>query len=216
MQLISGAEYERAFYTACNSVYGTGGVSDAPAGVVATFESMKQHIDQVHEAGKALYQCIDKGNESAKFLLSEHEKAQEMSHFRSKEDASLFYSKVLGQSKEHEHSFLQNAILMERLSVFHDQNSRILLKLNKLSSGTIVPSTVTGIEGTASDARVLSKKFNGTKLQEECKTASREMVLRNPLYFMYCKSSKKFITRFVANKLCPIVGACDKEKVRIS
>ena len=132
--LLSEKEYEEAFFTACNTVYGPRGHTEAPAGVIAVYESQKSHIEQVCNAGKALQQSADSGNESAKFIYSEHYKAQEMSHYRSKEDALLLYLKTFNQSVGHELQFVENYILMERARISHDQMTHILLGQIRASS----------------------------------------------------------------------------------
>ena len=53
----------------------------------------------------------------------------------------------------------------------------------------------------------------GTKMHEDCKGAVREMVLRNPLEFLYIKSVEKYIRCFCSHDLCPIPGVDADEKV---
>ena len=211
--LISEKEYEEAYYAACNDVYGPRGYTEVPAGVLATYESQRFQIEQVYFAGCALQQSANSGNESAKFMLSEHWKAQEMSHYRSKEDARRFYTKTLNQSKDHEQYFLQNAILMERSRISHDQMTRILLGQIKASSNALPQMlTVSGSNSTHVSHGV-AKKFACTKLHEDCKLAIREMVLRNPIEFMFTKSVRKYISQFVVHPLCPMEGISIDERV---
>ena len=74
--LLTAEDYEEAFYSAKNEVFGRHGYEDAPAGVVAMFESTKVHVRRMSEAGKSLQQSASAGSESAKFFLNEHLKAQ--------------------------------------------------------------------------------------------------------------------------------------------
>lgn len=213
--MLSDKDYEESFFGACSRVYGDRGIEEAPAAVISVFEYMKYHLERSRDAGKALQQLADSGSESAKFLLSEHKKTHEISHFGSKEDTFRFYEKSLSQSQGQEASFLHTALYMETARVLHDQNSRVLLALNKVSSSSMFcPSEKTSAQGTSQDSKVsTSNRFNGTRLFEECRSAIREMVLRNPLEFMYIKSEEKYLLRFVSHPLCPIKGSSDAEKV---
>ena len=212
-QLITEKEYEEAFYSACNSFYGPRGHLSVSAGVIATFESQKLHIEHVFNAGKALQQSADSGNEPSKFLLSEHLKAQEVSHYRSKEDAQHFFAKTFNQSPDQEQLFMQNALFMERARISHDQMSRILLGQIKALS-TAMPQNLTVSESTSTHmSLVAAKKFACTKLHEDCKQAIRNMVLRNPIEFMFMKSVKKYISHFVQHPLCPMEGMRIDERV---
>jgi hypothetical protein len=60
---------------------------------------------------------------------------------------------------------------------------------------------------------VAAKKFACTKLHEDCKQAIRNMVLRNPIEFMFMKSVKKYISHFVQHPLCPMEGMRTDERV---
>ena len=202
--LINAEDYEVAFYSAKNEVFGRHGNEDAPAGVVAMFESTKVHVRTLSQAGKSLQHSASAGSESAKFFLNEHLKAQAISHYRSKEDVHAFYVTAFTQTKGHEQVFVQSSMDHERTRLLHDQNSRILLACNKFS-GCIGPSS--------SQSVVAPKKFMGTKMHEDCKGAIREMVLRNPLEFLYIKSVEKYIRCFCSHELCPIPGVDADEKV---
>ena len=217
-QLISEKEYEEAFYTACNTFFGPRGYTEAPAGVIATYESQKLHIEQVYNAGKALQQSADSGNEQAKFLLSEHWKAQEVSHYRSKEDAQLFFTKTFNQSPDHEQLFMQNALFLERARISHDQISRLLLGLGQIkASSTAMSQNLTVSESTSTHVSLgAAKRFASTKLHEDCKQAIRNMVLRNPIEFMFMKSVKKYISHFVEHPLCPMEGMRIDERVSLT
>ena len=180
-KLTTENEYEAAFYGACNATFGKGGITETPKGVIAIFESMKSHVEQVFEAGTALQQATDSGNESAKYILSEHFRAQNVSHFRSKEDTHEFYVKVLDQPQGYEEIFLQQALNLEHRRVLHDQNSRLLLALNKLPCSSTFHASLANSGNSDNVATVTSKKFTGTKEHEDFKNAIREMVIRNPL-----------------------------------
>ena len=179
------------------------------------YESMKSHVEQVFEAGTALQQAADSGNESAKFILSEHIRAQKVSHFRRKEDTHEFYLNVLNQAQGYEETFLQQALYLERTRVLHDQNSRVLLALNKLPCSSTFPASLANSGNSDNVASITSKKFTGTKEHEDCKNAIREMVIRNPLEFMYLKSEKNYLQVFASHELCPIHGSSEVEKVSI-
>jgi hypothetical protein len=69
-------------------MFGRGNISDAPPGVTAVFEAVKLHVERVHEACASLQQSASIGNETSKFLVEEHWRAQQLSHFRSKEETS--------------------------------------------------------------------------------------------------------------------------------
>jgi len=211
-KLTTENEYEAAFYGACNATFGKGGITETPKGVIAIFESMKSHVEQVFEAGTALQQATDSGNESAKYILSEHFRAQNVSHFRSKEDTHEFYVKVLDQPQGYEEIFLQQALNLEHRRVLHDQNSRLLLALNKLPCSSTFHASLANSGNSDNVATVTSKKFTGTKEHEDCKNAIREMVIRNPVEFMYVKS-ENYLHVFVSHELCPIYGSSEAEKV---
>ena len=124
--LISLDDYEEGFYHAIREVYGPGGIFDAPTGVTAIFEAIKLHVEQVFEAGESLQQSAAAGCESSKLFLNEQVKAQELSHYRSKEDVAAFYFRALNQRRGYEHVFVQASMALERSRVLHDQLNRIL------------------------------------------------------------------------------------------
>jgi len=160
--LITAEDYEEAFYSAKNEVFGRLGNEDAPAGVVAMFESTKVHVRRLSEAGKSLQQSASVGSESAKFFLNEHLKAQAISHYRSKEDVHAFYVTAFTQTKGHEQVFVQSSMDHERTRLLHDQNSRILLACNKFT-GCMNP-----ISGPSSSQRIVAlKKFYGSKMHKD-------------------------------------------------
>jgi hypothetical protein len=146
-------------------------------------------------------------------MLSEHWKAQEMSHYRNKEDARLFYTKTFNQSQDHEQQFLENAILMERARISHDQMSRILLGQIRASSNALPQGLTVAESASTHVSNCVAKTFASTKLHEDCKQAIREMVLRNPIEFMFMKSVKNYISRFVVHPLCPMEGISIDERV---
>ena len=125
--LISLYDYEEGFYHAIREVYGPGGIFDAPTGVTAIFEAIKFHVEQVFEAGESLQQSAAAGCESSKLFLNEQVKAQELSHYRSKEDVAAFYLKALNQCRGYEHVFVQASLALERSRVLNDQLNRLLL-----------------------------------------------------------------------------------------
>ena len=125
--LVSLYDYEEGFYHAVRDVYGPGGIIDAPTGVTAIFEAMKLHVEQVFVAGESLQQSAAAGCESSKLFLNEQVKAQELSHYRSKEDVAAFYLKALNQCRGYEHVFVQASLALERSRVFNDQLNRLLL-----------------------------------------------------------------------------------------
>jgi hypothetical protein len=45
--LLTAEDYEESFYSAKNEVFGPHGNEDAPAGVVAMFESTKVHVQRL-------------------------------------------------------------------------------------------------------------------------------------------------------------------------
>lgn len=211
--MTTAKEYEEAFYGACNDTFGVGGIAHTPKEVIATFEALKHHVDKIEEAGTALLQAADSGYPSAIFLHGEHIKAQDISHFRNKRDIHEFYFKTLHQAPGHEQTFLQQSIFLERTRVLHDQNSRLLFAQNKLPCSSTITGSVAVSGNSEHAATVTSNKFNGTREHEDCKNAIKEMVLRNPLEFMYIKSVKKYVQLFAAHKLCPINGISEVEKV---
>ena len=181
--------------------------------------SSKSYIlNKFFNAGKALQQSADSGNEPAKSLLSEHWKAQEVSHYRSKEDAQLFFTKTFNQSPDHEQLFMQNALFLERARISHDQISRLLLGLGQIkASSTAMSQNLTVSESTSTHVSLgAAKRFASTKLHEDCKQAIRNMVLRNPIEFMFMKSVKKYISHFVEHPLCPMEGMRIDERVSLT
>ena len=115
--LITVEEYEEGFFLAVRSVHGEHGVEEVPAGVTALFEATKNQVKRVREAGKALQHSV---NESSELFLSELLKAQDLCHYRSKEDVTFLYQSALNQSRGYEQQFLQASMELERMRVLHD------------------------------------------------------------------------------------------------
>ena len=191
-------------------MFGRGNISVAPPGVTAVFEAVKSLVERVHEACASLQQSASIGNETSKFIVEEHWRAQQLSHFRSREDTVSFFTKAFNQSKGQECTFAELTLTYERMRVLHDQNTRLLLSSTKISSSI---STLPGAFTSPTIPSAQGAKFKDVKVFEDCKQFIRSMVLKNPIQGLYIKSAQKYVVYFCSLPQCPVPGTDVTSKI---